>query len=403
MWPKPPTPGLFAGIAVAVVLAAAACDSSKKAESPTQGGGAASAPASTPAPAVAPAALSAARASKCPREPSFVGKSLTIAAYAGPFSEQIKETMGKKFEEDTGGKANIIPIAQEGIATILAAPADNPPYDVATFWSPDFLRGIKENLFLKLRTEHIPHYKDITPFHASDHGQGMDIAYGIPFEYAYVGVAYNKKALGFTPTGVSDLWRREAQGKINFSASFWPIWASAIALMLDNAPKEQELYSDAGVTAIIKKARELNVALWSKTQAEATAALERGDIGIAIASLEMVAPLALREPETFGIVLQETDNPGWIDYFAVIRGTKQRDMAECFMNYMLDPVLQGLWAEQIQYWMSNAKAEYGPRALRFLPLTHDKRMKMGLMMNWPYIQAHWVSIGERLKKEVITR
>ena len=93
-----------------------------------------------------------------------------------------------------------------------------------TAWSPDFLRGIAEGLFLPLRMEDIPNMEDVADFHRDGHGMGLDTSYGVPFECAFMGIFYNKKALGFVPTDWADLWRPEAQGKLGFNTSFWPVW-----------------------------------------------------------------------------------------------------------------------------------------------------------------------------------
>ena len=393
---------LLVGLAMAMVLVAAvACgDDDEEVAAPAPAPTAAPA---APAPTAAPAAMMMKEAEKCPGDPSFAGESLTVSAYSGPFLDAIRDIIAVKFEEDTGGKVNMIPTSQEGIATILAAPADNPPFDVTAVWSPDFLKGITEELFVQIRRENVPHMKDLIPFHASNHGQGMDVSYGVPFEYAYIGMMYNKKELGFVPETFEDLFRPEAQGKIQMSANFWPISMSGIALATDFAPFEQEFYTEEGLDALMLEAAKLDVALWSQTGAESTAAMERGDVALGIAAAESVAPLMLRDPDQFGLIIQKTNNPGWIDYFSIVRGTKHLDMAECFLNYMIDPVMQGEWAEVVQYWMSNENVEYGPEALVFLPPTHAERIDMGIMMDWPYIMENWDPILERITREVMTK
>ena len=167
-------------------------------------------------------------------------------------------------------------------------------------------------------------------------------------------------------------------------------------------PGASELYSEAGRDEVIKKIQEWDAALWFNNSAEAAAALERGDIAISVEGIETAAPLVQSDPDNYGIVLPE-DVAGFIDYYVVVRGTKKRDMAEAFLNYLIDPDLQSKWAEEVPYWMSNTKVEYGPKALSFLPNTQEERAAMAYMVDWGIIMEHHDAMDERLRKEVYTR
>lgn len=381
-------------ILISVVLVAAACgdDDTPTPATPeptpsAPGAGATATPEPTPTPT--------------PAKP-FEGQTLIATAYAGPFYDAINEIIVPKFEEDTGGKVDFRPTFLEEIPNILAAPEDDPPYDVIVAFSPDFVRGIQEDIFLPLRRENIPNMANLTDFHSSDQGQGMDINYGIPFEMGFVVIGYNKEALGFTPTSYGDLWRPEAQGKIALGSGNMSGFIAPLALAMDFAPGFDELYTEEGRDALMEELAKLDVALWFQTNAEAAAAMERGDIAIYVEALEIVAPFVLEQPDKFGVAVPQDEVSAFMDYFGVVRGTKKRDMAEAFLNYLLDSELQGQWAERINYWMSNKDVQYGPIASQFLPESSEARESFGRMPDWGFILENWDLFEERLKKEVYT-
>ena len=336
----------------------------------------------------------------------FEGETMVMAAYAGVFLDTIKSVMGKKFEEDTGGKIDFVPVYGDFVSLIASAPADRPPYDMTTCFGPDVLRGTAEGIFLPLRRENIPNAEDIGEWHLQTSGagfEGIDHTYALPFEYIIGVIGYNKETVPFEITSYADLWRPEAQGLIGLDTTYYMNATAPAAMILDGQPGMDEIYTNEGMDVVIEKMLELDVALWWDVAAQATAAMERGDISIIIHAAEQISTLVRRNPDKFAMVVAEEGSPGALDYLCTIRGTKHRDMAEAFMNYMLDPVLQSEWAEEVPYWMSNTKTIYGPNAKRIIPDSIEERNAIFLNQDWGRIIETWDEFDERLRKELYTK
>ena len=336
----------------------------------------------------------------------FEGQTIIVAAYAGPFLDTIRDVMGKKFEEDTGGQVDFVPVYGDYVTLIATAPANRPPYDVTVCGGPDLLRGLIEDVWLPLRKGNIPNAQDLNAWHTQTSGlgfEGMDLTYALPFEYVVMVMGYNKEVVPFEPTSWADLWRPEVQGLIGLDTVFHPINSAAAALILDGQPGLEELYNDEGISATIEKLQELDVALWYDVGVQATAAMQRGDIGIMIQAAELVSPLVLENPDKFGMVVPKEGSPGSVDYMCTVRGTEKRDMGEAFINYMLDPELQAQWAEEVPYWMSNSKAVYGPKASRLIPPTFAEREAIFLNQDWNTIVETWDAVDARYRKELYTK
>ncbi len=382
-------------VLMSVLLIAVACGDDDAAATPT------SAP-DTPTPSQ-PVEQPSPTAEATPTPRPFEGQSIIWSAYSGPFYDTIAKTVIPSFEEKTGATIDLVPGAGDELINILAAPADNPPYDGIFGYGPDHLRGIEEDVLLPLRRENIPNLNDITDFHASDFGEGRDINYGAPFEFGYGAMVYNKELLGFTPTGWDAFWEPEAQGKIGLSTTYWFFPISAAALALDLEPGLDEIYSPEGFDAVIAKLQELEVAFWWQAGAESASAFERNDIAIDVAATELGHPLVVQNPDKYGFLLPEEGTMGFIDYMMIPKGTRNRDLAEAFINHALDPEVQTAFAEEVAYFMSNKNTRYGPIASQFLPPTAGEMEERAILLKWGYLLDHWTEYEDRLKRDVFTQ
>jgi spermidine/putrescine transport system substrate-binding protein len=329
----------------------------------------------------------------------FAGQTLIATAYSGPYYDAFKEIMVPAFEERTGATIQFIPTNGEELSELSAAPEGNPPYDVVMCPGPDYIRGIKQNLYEELVPADIPNMADLTDFHKQDFGFGLTTKYGVPFDFGVFVLAYNKETLGFTPTSYADLWRPEVQGEIGLDAIYWYQNASAAALLLDDDPGLEEMYEPVDSAAwddIVHKLQELNVAQWFQTGAEMAAALERGDISMAIASLEIVSAMAKADPDKFGMVVPSEAAVGYIDYFCIARGTDKVPLANEWLNTLLDPELQARWADSVPYYLSNSKTQYSAFAQ---PIVDGER-EGGQLLDYGYIASVFDAVDARLKQEV---
>ncbi len=338
----------------------------------------------------------------------FEGRKMKMAAYAGAFLEINRDVMGAKFEEETGGKIEWVPVFGEMLTLVTTSP--EPPFDATVCFSADMIRGTVADAWEPLRYENIPNAADLTDFHTQTSGpgfDGIDLTYGVPFEYGIVALAYRKDLVPFEPISWDDLWRPEVAGQVGMNPVGHFMTAGITALILDDQPGIRE-YDSGGVDsadmdAIIDKLNEMDVALWFDTPAHATAAIERGDIAMFAEAAEQITTLVRQDPDKYAMVIPEEGTPGFMDYLCVVKGTENRDMAEVLFNYMLDPELQAEFAENIPYPMSNKNVVYGPNARQLVPLSEEELQSKMVLMDWIYITDNWDLIDERLRREWMTQ
>jgi spermidine/putrescine transport system substrate-binding protein len=332
----------------------------------------------------------------------YEGHHLVVGAWGGPYADVIKEVYVPSFEAETGATVEIVGMWTEVVDAIVAAPEDDPPYDVTVGEGFLNIRGLQEDIWLPIRYENIPNADDVYPwYYTRDEIDDTDDAYGVPFGYGFEVLAYNKDELDFEPTSWSDLWRPEVQGKISMDGGYWNYAIATAAFHLDIEEGEGELYTDDGMDAVMEEMAKLDIAVWFASGADSVGAMERGEIVIGEMYAEDIGHMSERDPK-YAFVIPEEGVMGWVDYYHVVRGTSEQDLAEMFINHLLDPDLQTEFAEHQYYWMASSKAEVPADKAWFTPANNDELAAQARVFDYDTFMDEWSAIEERLKEEVWT-
>jgi spermidine/putrescine-binding protein len=103
------------------------------------------------------------------------------------------------------------------------------------------------------------------------------------------------------------------------------------------------------------------------------------------------------------IVFPKEGAPIYEGFQMVCNGTKNRDLAEAFINYSMDPVVQARAAQTIFNTPLNRKAApMIPKELNSVILTDEKRLNKIFFKDWRFFTDKWDQYEERFKKEVLT-
>ena len=334
----------------------------------------------------------------------FAGKRLRVVGWSGPYAEDIQRVFGDSFERKYGAKVELRGGWIEMVDLIVAAPANDPPFDLTVADGQLLLRGMGEGTWLPIRYENVPNSKDVfQAYWDFDKLDSRDSQYGAPFGFSHMLTGWNKEVFQFMPDSWHDYWRPEVQGTIALDQGYWDFPVAAAAFHVAQAtgyPNIQSMYHADGLDAIMKAMAELDVALWYGGGADCVAALERGDVDFAETYLQDICTLSQRDPR-FDYVIPKEGTVGYVDYYSVVRGTPERDLAEAFINHLLDPEFQSEFSRVQYYWLSNAKTVIDPDPRKaFIPRTNEEIARLGLDFDQDYLVANWSMIEERLKREV---
>lgn len=283
----------------------------------------------------------------------FEGRTLTVAAWSGPYARSFREIVAPPFEAATGAEVQVVEEWAEIVDKILSAPADAPPFDVTVGEGYVMCYGLANDAFEEVDWSLISRKGEILPafMSADEVDRCSDDAYGVPFGFGYQVLGFRSDLLGFTPSSWADLWRPEARGRIGLDQGFFN-YALAPAAFVEGVDPASLPAEGPETDAVFARMKQLDVRLWYSSGAQLVNALKNGDVAIAEMYIEDARRLEEEDPR-FDFVIPDEGAMGWVDYYLIARGTPNRDLAHAFLDFLLDPEIQTTFADEHWYWMSN--------------------------------------------------
>ncbi|MGZ0050491.1 ABC transporter substrate-binding protein [Brevibacillus gelatini] len=270
---------------------------------------------------------------------------LNIYSWADNFDPEVIKDFEQKYNVKVnydiyGSNEEMLAKIQAGASGYdLIQPSD---YMVATM--------IQLGLLEELNKENIPNMKNIVstfktpPFDKEN-------KYSLVYTWGITGIAYNKKYVKETPTSWSDLWNEEYKGRVILLND--PREVMGMALIKNgysnsttNKEELEKSFADLkkmlpGVMAFDTdniKQKMIAEEAWIGTVWSGDAAIINGQNP----DVEYVIP---KEGATI-----------WADTLAIPKGAKHKDLAEKFINYLMDPEVSVKNYESIGYSNPNEQA-----------------------------------------------
>ena len=328
----------------------------------------------------------------------FKGETLKVTCWSGPYATDFEEVFVPQFEEVTGAKVEVIPSWIEIPSEIKAAPADDPPYDVTIGDGSVYWTVVDDKLFLPIRRENVPNIDQLYP--AVMNARPVTDGYGVPFDGAYAAII---NAPGTKATKWSDWWNPEYKGSLSLDVNYYySIYAGIFALGYE--PREA-LTNKQQLDAVYKKMAELrpNVREWYEDGAQLLGLFQRGEVKSAYYYADQ---LVSKESQDLGLTgaIPSDGRVGYIDYQFVVRGTRHRDLAEAWINYLISAQKQQEW--MIAHWASvvnkNAKLPPDtPLEKAALLATSNEQWAAWHDYDWDIFDKNWDYYAARWKKEVL--
>ena len=330
---------------------------------------------------IACAALSA-----CVALPSFAEQSLTVVNFGGANANAQKKAFYEPYEK-AGNK--LVAFEYNGEQAKIKAMVETKKitWDVVEVESPDAARGCDEGLFEKLDYSKIINKADLQPAAVTDCGVGI-------FVWSTV-MAYNGDKLKTAPTSWADFFdTKKIPGKRGMrKGARYNLEFALLADGVKPADVYKVLATKEGADRAFKKLSELKPNIqWWEAGAQAPQFLVAGDVVLTTVYNGRI-DAANREGRNLKIYW-----PGGIydlDYWAIPRGTPNKDAALKFISYTLQPQQQAAYAQNIAYGPANNKAlaKLDKKVLDDLP-TSPANAKEALQFS----VAFWADQGESLEK-----
>jgi spermidine/putrescine-binding protein len=244
--------------------------------------------------------------------------------------------------------------SDELVAKLRGGSAGN--YDVISPSSDVATSIVKAGLAAPLDLSKIPAYPQLSArLRESPLVKANGQTYGVPFVWGPNPLLYDTNAFPKAPESWSDLWNPKLKNKVSPWDELSSIYMAAQVLGYDK-PDPNQLYnlSDEQLEAVKKKLIELkpNVRKYWTTGGELTQLFQAHEVTIAMGwPLMSVELRKLNYP--IGETIPKENTTGWIDHLMITAASSHKELAQAFLEYMVEPQTQKLVTDVTHYTPAN--------------------------------------------------
>jgi putative spermidine/putrescine transport system substrate-binding protein len=285
-------------------------------------------------------------------------RTLTVSTWGGVTEEGLKAYVQPEFERLTGARLAYDIGGQGARYNKLLAQRANPPADV--FFSTDeaVVAGQKAGVLTTASRKNVPNIADVEDWAMSvKAGNTAETIPGAPYTLIAYLLGYNPEKVKEPVTSWADMWRPEFRGKLAFAS---PVHSQMPAFVIMAA--EMAGGSIDNVDPGFKKLAELKPNKLTVFWTDWAPLSKSGDVTM---GTEFDYYLEAMKDQKYPIeyVIPKEKGLGVPEYVSVVKGTKNQELAEVFLNLMLDPKVQASFAASTYSGTTNRKAEL-PEAVR---------------------------------------
>ncbi|HHZ06317.1 MAG TPA: spermidine/putrescine ABC transporter substrate-binding protein [Clostridiales bacterium] len=228
--------------------------------------------------------------------------------------------------------------------------SSNSAYDVIIPSDYMISKLIAEDMLNEINLDNVPNYSNVMddyknlPF-------DTDNKYSVPYSGGVVAMVYNTDMISEKPTSWKVLWDKQYSGNIlmfNNSRD-----AMAIAMQLKGITPDVVTKADVDTaTSYLKEQKPL---LKRYVMDQVFTEMEGSQAAVAPYYAGDIA-MMMENNEKLDYVLPEEGSNRFVDSMCIPKGSKNKELAEKFINYMLEPEVAKANAEYIGYSTPNQKA-----------------------------------------------
>ncbi len=244
--------------------------------------------------------------------------------------------------------------SDELVAKLRGGSAAN--YDVLSPSSDVATSIVRAGLAAPLDLSKIPAYAQLSPrLRDSPLVKANGQIYGVPFVWGPNPLLYDAIAFARPPDSWSILWDAKYRGKISLWDELSSVYMAAQVLGYDK-PDPNQLYnlSDEQLEAVKKKLIELkpNIRKYWSTGGELTNLFQNHEI-IAAMGWPLMTNQLRKLNYPIGETIPKENTTGWIDHLMITAASAHKELAEAFLEYMVEAQTQKLVADVTQYTPAN--------------------------------------------------
>ncbi len=272
------------------------------------------------------------------------GQTVIISLWGGITEDSIRKFVQPVFEKMTGAKLDYDIGGQGARVNKLLAQRDNPPCDVIFTTDEAVLMGHSVGVLIPARRKNIPNLADVFPWaHTVPDIGGADGIAGVPYTLISGVLAYNPEKFKTPPTSWADMWRPEVRGKMSFTSPAGSTMPEQVIIAAELAGGSVS-NPDPG----FKKLAELRPIKLTTFWTDWAPLLKTGDV-IMAPELDYYVEAMKTQGYPVDYIFPKEKATGLPEYASIVKGTNNPELAEAFLNILIDPKTQeGLSIETYQ-------------------------------------------------------
>lgn len=334
---------------------------------------------------------------------AFEGESLIAVSWSGNYEQVFKETVINPFNEKFGTAAETVGGWEQIISQIKAAPEDNPPFDVTVAEEFVSSSGLAEKVFLEQDKSAIPNLEAVYPwFYETRPAEAAK--YGIPFGGG-TPMLLLRNSLGITDNSWTVLWREELANRTTLDSAAWWWTLSVPAVMSDAQPGLEEMWNyPEGTEPLFQELEKLKVAKWFKDGAEQANLLNQDEADAAMSYSSDAYTFLESAPGEYTASVPVEGTSAWADWYFKVRGTRHGELADVFLNYLLEKETQDRFLAKSLIFMARKDVAIPPQWGDGYPKSNDDYHRMFQLLSiegWDGLGSNWDAMDARMKDVVV--
>ncbi len=286
------------------------------------------------------------------------GSTLTVSTWGGVTQDAIKAYVQPEFERRTGAQL-AFDIGGQGVRfNKLLAQRANPPADVFFGSDDSAVAGHRAGVLVPASRKNLPNLAELYDWAVPIKDFSSETAVtGVPYAMLSLVLAYNPERVKDKPTGWADLWRPEFQGKLALPAPVYGLTPQFVIMANELAGG-----SAADLTPGLKKLATLKPVKLTVFWTEWAPLFKTGDVLIA-PELDYYLETMKTQGYAIDYVVPKERAIALPEYVCVVKGTKQPELAEAFLNLMMDAKVQQDFATETYQGTVNKTVQLSPAAM----------------------------------------
>lgn len=283
---------------------------------------------------------------------------LTVSTWGGITEESIRQFVQPAFEKLTGATLAYDIGGQGARYNKLLAQRSNPPADVFLSTDEAVVSGLQADVLTPVRRAALSNLPDVADWALSvKQGTTEETVAGAPFTLLDYGLGFNPKSVDPMPQSWNDLWDPRFEGKLAFAAPAHSQMPAMVAIAAELAGTSLDNL-DAAFELLAKLRPGKLTVFWT----DWAPLLKSGEV---IGATDFGYYFEAMKDQGYDMA-QASVKEGAVavpEYVTIVKGTEKVELAEAFLNLMMDPKVQGAFAAASYQGPTNTKTEL-PEAVK---------------------------------------